>query len=95
MKTQKDYKAKDGKLLRLDVEHEGDLIHSIIITGDFFIYPEEGILSIEKALEGKRLSEVQDVFEALLKEQDLTVIGFTASDLFEALAQAMQEPDAA
>jgi lipoate-protein ligase A len=53
-----DYKVPEGKLVRLRAQLDGDKLCSVTITGDFFLYPEERIAELEKALAGKRLEKV-------------------------------------
>ncbi|MBI5553838.1 MAG: hypothetical protein HY917_03805 [Candidatus Diapherotrites archaeon] len=51
------YKIPDGKLIKISLEHDSGKIQSIRITGDFFLYPENGIELIEKALTHVPLTE--------------------------------------
>ncbi|CAD6492137.1 MAG: Lipoate-protein ligase A subunit 2 [Candidatus Argoarchaeum ethanivorans] len=52
-----EYKVKGGKLLRCTLRLDNDVISSIKITGDFFMYPEEKIESLEKILTDVEMSE--------------------------------------
>jgi lipoate-protein ligase A len=52
-----DYKAPGGKLLRVRLEKEGDMIRHVRITGDFFLLPEESLGKLEKILEDAPLRE--------------------------------------
>lgn len=88
MHSHVDYKAPDGKLIRLDADLSGDLIVSIHIHGDFFIYPEESIVDIERCLIRMRVGEtrnVKDRLDALIEERKIRMIGLTAQDLAEAI----------
>jgi len=83
-----DYKAPDGKLIRLDADLSGDLIISIHIHGDFFIHPEESIVEIERCLIRMRVSEtknIKDRLDALIELRKIRMIGLTTSDLAEAI----------
>ncbi|MFH1650334.1 MAG: hypothetical protein ABIA93_07360 [Candidatus Woesearchaeota archaeon] len=44
-------KVPNGKLLRAEVEHDGNRIKKVKITGDFFLHPEEVIIRIEGVFE--------------------------------------------
>ncbi len=50
-----EYKVPGGKLIRIRMELEDEVIKRIKITGDFFIYPEETIERLEEELTGQRI----------------------------------------
>ena len=77
------YKAK--KLLRLSIAKEKNTIKSIQITGDFFIYPENGIETLEASLIGIRLDreKIKDSLTDFFKIHD--VLGFDADSLTDAI----------
>lgn len=61
------YKVPNGKLLKIFLEENDGAIVSIKITGDFFLYPEENIEKLEKALTRAQktsdtLARVIDIF---------------------------------
>ncbi len=87
MRIHIDYKVPGGKLLRIDAEVDNDIIKSVKLTGDFFIYPEKGVVLLERALQGKRISDIEETFYKVLKKNKLRVIGFDGSDLFEAFSR--------
>lgn len=90
MKQDIDYKVPNGKLLRLEADIEGGAIKSIKISGDFFMYPETGVLNIEDALCGQKIDEKKrliNILEKLIKDKGIQIIGFTAADLVSALIQ--------
>lgn len=47
-------KVPGGKLVRIKVDCSDGTIRSLRIEGDFFIYPEEGIVDLESSLIGSR-----------------------------------------
>jgi len=85
MKLHIDYKVAGGKMLRIDVEIEGAIIKDIRLAGDFFIYPEEAILLIEKSLKGVEKKQVAKRLNSMLKEKNIKIIGFKPQDLKEAI----------
>ncbi len=87
MKRHIDYKAPQGKLLRIDLNVEENIIKDINITGDFFVYPEGAIVVIENSLKGKKINEVNDVFDKIIKQENIQVIGFDGLDLVSALSR--------
>lgn len=85
-----DYKPEDGKLIRLEVDISQNKINNIKITGDFFMYPEEGIEKIENVLIGKNIlkgKEIVETIEEVIKKNNINIIGFTADDILFALQQ--------
>jgi len=86
MKRHIDYKIPGGKLLRIDLEMENNIIQDIKITGDFFIYPEEGILSIENSLRGVDKNQVVKALKKSLSPGKIKIIGFDISDIERAIS---------
>jgi biotin synthase len=79
---------KAGKLIRVWVEY-GDVIKKIMITGDFFLYPEKNLGKIEKALVGVPL-EKEIIKERIDKALvDTKTFGFDSEDLTQAIIEAV------
>lgn len=79
-----------GGLIRIRVSLDtDDRINDIMITGDFFIYPEESIEALEKALvgistdEGKLLKVVKGFYE------NIEAPGIDPEDIVEAIKKAL------
>lgn len=85
-------KVPNGKLVKVSVSFS-DLIESIQISGDFFLYPESCIASIEQRLSGipsnPKIEEVQEIIDQVLREQNAEFLGLTAKDLAEAVVEAL------
>ncbi len=47
-----DFKTPGGKLVRVDFDLDGGRLRNVVVSGDFFLYPEEVIDDIRGALEG-------------------------------------------
>ena len=78
---------KSEKLLRIMLEYDEieNSINRIIISGDFFLYPEEALEILEADLIGKKLER-----ETLKQEIDnclenIEVYGFNSTSLTEAI----------
>ena len=80
-----DYKVEGGKLLRIDVDIENDIIKEIKINGDFFMYPEEAILLIEEKLKGINKKEIKNKINEVIAERKIKIIGFQAEDVEKAI----------
>jgi lipoate-protein ligase A len=70
-------KVPGGKLARLSVKRNG--LPKVVLSGDFFIYPDEGILIIEKTLAGlagdEPLEYVESSLKMAIKESGIELIG--------------------
>jgi len=77
-----------GGLIRVSLDAD-DRINDIMITGDFFIYPEESVEALEKALmgtstdEGKLLEVVKDFYE------NIEAPGIGPEDIVRAIKKAL------
>jgi lipoate-protein ligase A len=91
-----EYKTPGGKLVRVDFDvDDGRMVH-VVVSGDFFLYPEEAIDNIRGALEG---------ISADLTETDLAIavasaipagtewLGSSPAALATAVRRAMTEAD--
>jgi lipoate-protein ligase A len=47
-----DFKTPGGKLVRVDFDLDNGRLCNVVVSGDFFLYPEEVIDDIRAALEG-------------------------------------------
>ena len=47
-----EYKTPGGKLIAVDFEVEDDRLRDVVVSGDFFLYPEEALTDVIGALEG-------------------------------------------
>ncbi len=67
-------KVPGGKLVNVTVGQDG-----VMISGDFFIFPEEGVFQLEQALSGLNGDESIDMIEVklsrLVKEKSIKLIG--------------------
>lgn len=83
-------KVPGGKLLRIKADY-GERIERVQLTGDFFLYPEEEIASIEQALAGLPTDEDKKRIIALLDDtiakKSIQLIGITP----EAIAQTLRK----
>lgn len=54
------------------------------LRGDFFMYPEDGFLEIEKFLVGKKVDEsLGRILQEFIDEQKFDVFGFCAQDILD------------
>ncbi len=91
MRQKKSVVKENGeKLLRLFLMEEGGIIDSVKLTGDFFLYPEEGVDAIERSLAGVpcREKEIVDAVITAMKENSIEMVGLSPQSIARAILQA-------
>ncbi|MFT4309886.1 MAG: lipoate protein ligase C-terminal domain-containing protein [Candidatus Woesearchaeota archaeon] len=76
-------KVSNGKLVRISIVLEDDIIQSISITGDFFLHPENTISMIEESLKGRKVSEVNSIITNVLSENNAIMIGCSPNNIHD------------
>ncbi len=72
-------RIQGGKTVKVDIRVYNGVIEDIVISGDFFAYPEEAIDQLEEELKGKK---IEDVDKVLNKYRDhIELVGLTFHDL--------------
>lgn len=86
-------KVPGGKLVRVDVTY-GERLEKVVITGDFFLYPEDVLQVIEDALTGALLplqkTSLIEKVQNILDKEKAVLVGFSPQDLIDILEEAMQ-----
>ncbi len=77
---QRIYKTPGG-LVRATLEVKDEVIRSAWITGDFFFYPEQKLVALEKALEGVPMAQVPAVIQAFYEQEHIESPGVTPAEL--------------
>lgn len=86
------YKVPEGKLVKISLEFENNKINSVKITGDFFLYPEDGLKMIEQGLAGAELSEQEIVkkINETVHGNNLELFGLNPEGVTKAILMAME-----
>lgn len=83
-------KVQGGKLLAASVVY-ADTLQKVRLTGDFFVYPSEGIYTIESELEGLDTNvseeEMGNFVKEIVKEEGIELVGINP----EAIARVVKE----
>lgn len=82
---------KSQKLIKVFLEYDevNNTIHSITITGDFFLYPEESLDKIERSLIGTKL-EKNSIKQKIQKSlNDSEAFGFDSESMTQAILQCL------
>lgn len=72
-------KVPNGKLLKIAVEIEGNVLVSVQFTGDFFAYPEEDITHLENLLAYHPLEEdlLRYTITSFVEQNNIQLFGIT------------------
>jgi len=80
---------RDEKTVRIDVELEDCVIKSVILSGDFFAYPEDIVERLEDALRG--CGSIECVEKAFMIVEDAVLIGTRWDTIKEEIAKLLAE----
>ncbi|MEM3041091.1 MAG: lipoate protein ligase C-terminal domain-containing protein [Nitrososphaerota archaeon] len=88
------FKAPKG-LIKVRVESADSEISSIIITGDFFMYPEDQLWELEKKLRRTSINrkEILKKVREFYEESNVITPGVSPEDFCEAVIRALQAED--
>ncbi len=94
MQSKSVYKVPNGKLLKVFLEYneKKNLINEINIMGDFFVYPEETIETIENKLKNTLLNResLLEKIKSVIKENNIEFIGLNAEGLAEGIMMCVK-----
>lgn len=91
-----EYKTPGGKLVAVDFEVADGTLRNVMISGDFFLYPEEALTVLTGALEGVsvELSEselAQEVRAAMPRDAEL--LGSSPEAIGAAVRRALAQAE--
>ena len=80
-------------MVRAKVEAIENRIKNIVITGDFFAYPEDLIETIENSLLGSivEFDDITKKIESIIKLKNATLLGVKSEHLAEVIVNATEE----
>jgi lipoate-protein ligase A len=89
MKTEGQYKARKG-LIRISLDEESGIIQKAVISGDFFLYPEDSLWVLEERLVGTKLmrKDLLTRINDFYNERKIFSPGVAPEDFVEALLNA-------
>ncbi len=84
-------KIKGGKLVRVTVDYEPHAIRKVLITGDFFLHPEDTLELIEQSFTNLPLALSEEDLVArvqqIVNEKEIIMVGITS----EAIAKLVKQ----
>ena len=85
MKANSLYKIPNGKLMKisLDYDKKSNKINKLKITGDFFVYPEEGIEIIENGMKKTIIDKdiIYNKIEKIISNNFIQLIGLNSEGI--------------
>ena len=90
-----DYKVPGGKLLRLKLEIDKNVIRDIQINGDFFLFPSEAQMWMEDSLRGLPLekSVLRKSLVSVIERRSIKMIGLDVDSLISSIFLARKGGD--
>ncbi len=86
-------KVEGGKLLRIKAEYDETMINQVIITGDFFLYPEDAIALLEQKCSNiERNFDVETLtndLRAFVTRHEIELIGISPEAIAQTLKRAV------
>lgn len=83
------HRIPGGKTLKIDAKIKDNTIIDIIISGDFFAYPEKGIEMLESDLKGKTIYEALMIIDSYRDKIEL--VGISLNDIKNLLKRIFGE----
>ena len=87
-------KVPEGKLVGVRLRY-GKTIEKVLITGDFFVHPENAVYRIETALEGmpsnSKAGAIAERIAEVVKAEGAELIGVTPEAIADTILKAMTE----
>ena len=80
-------------MVRAKVEAIENRLKNIVITGDFFAYPEDLIENIENSLLGSivEFEKIRKKIESIIELKNATLLGVKSEHLAEVIVNATEE----
>jgi lipoate-protein ligase A len=91
-----DYKTPGGKLIATEFIVADGCLRQVVISGDFFLYPEEALASIAASLEGSPVTLDEAGYAALVQpalDAGVVLIGSSAVAIGAAVVRALSNPE--
>ncbi|MCK5587955.1 MAG: lipoate--protein ligase family protein [Candidatus Lokiarchaeota archaeon] len=93
MKNKAEKKVPGGKLIRVTVETDDTMskIVNVMFTGDFYLYPEEEIHTLENSLNGTKIDEKEfkRIITNFFENEIIQILGAGPEDFLEILVTAL------
>jgi lipoate---protein ligase len=93
-----EYKTPGGKLIAVEFDVDDATLRNVVVTGDFFLYPEEALPLLSGALEGSPVNLAAADYSAKVRaalNTDVELLGSSPDALAAAVVRALERSEAA
>jgi lipoate-protein ligase A len=90
------YKVPGGKLVAVEFAVLDNRLHEVVVTGDFFLYPEEALPVLAFAIEGAPVPLDREALTARIASaipDDVELVGATPEALAIAVERGLHPPE--
>lgn len=87
-----EYKVPGGKLVVADFTVAGGALREVMVSGDFFLYPDEALATIAGALEGAPSGASEEELAARIRgalAPEVTMLGFSPEAVGRAVRRGL------
>ncbi len=88
---------KPGGVIRvsLNVDKDTNVIKSVLITGDFFIFPQRAIMDLEAALKfiPADADKIREIIHRVFEEKQVRTLSLTEGDFVELILEALEKTE--
>ncbi|MEM1666763.1 MAG: DUF116 domain-containing protein [Nitrososphaerota archaeon] len=79
----------------LSVDKDANIIKSVLITGDFFIFPQRAIMDLEAALKfiPADADKIREIVHRIFNEKHVRALSITEDDVVELILEALEKTE--
>ena len=88
------YKTPGGKMVVVDCAARDGRLVEVVVSGDFFLYPEDALVALTAAVEGLPVNATVETIAAAITHavgNDVTFLGFSPEAVGIAVTRAVAE----
>jgi lipoate-protein ligase A len=95
MRPRGEFKTPGGKLIAVEFDIADGNLHDVVVTGDFFLYPEEALPLLRGALEDQPATLQESEYAARVRSAiaDVELLGSSPEALARAVMRALAAMD--
>jgi lipoate-protein ligase A len=91
-----EFKTPGGKLVAVEFVVRNKTLHDVVVTGDFFLYPEEALPRLAASLEGAAVTESAAEYARRVQgaiKDGVELLGTSPEGIAIAVLRALEEPN--
>lgn len=95
MKRRGEYKTPGGKLIAAEFDVRDQVLRNVVVTGDFFLYPEDALPVLARGLEGLPATLSDTEYAERVRAAmpaSVELLGASPEALAAAVGRALREP---